>query len=141
MAPLCDRADIMLTSPAVHAVPPPFPPSDEPQDLLAATLEIPFSVPPYMSLLARVGGVDTYMQLYRFADARVSQLKLQYVHHHHMYACVLGAGSDAQIAPWCRARPLWAAGRAAPRARGKHHQRTLSPAQPPPKGPSARPAV
>jgi hypothetical protein len=33
---------------AIHSLPP--------QDLLAATLEIPFSVPPYMSLLARVRG-------------------------------------------------------------------------------------
>ena len=34
-------------------IPPQSPPAPPPQDLLSATLEIPFAVPPYMSLLAR----------------------------------------------------------------------------------------
>lgn len=43
-------ASFTSASPAAPSLPPPLPCT---QDLLAATLEIPFSVPPYMSLLAR----------------------------------------------------------------------------------------
>ena len=43
-------ASFTSASPAALSLPPPLPCT---QDLLAATLEIPFSVPPYMSLLAR----------------------------------------------------------------------------------------